>query len=336
MKKRVLHLLASNKYSGAENVACTIINNMSDEYEMGYCSPDGPISEVLAEKEIKFIPIKKLNVSELAKIIKEYSPNIIHAHDFKASLIASLFSKKAIVISHIHKNDPEMRKFSLKSFLYLLTSKKYKKIIGVSDSVLNEYIYSDKIRDKYITIQNYVDKEEVIKKSNDFKCDKKYDLFFIGRLSEEKNPLEFINVVKNLQMCDINCAIIGDGPLRQNCEDLIKEYNLEKNIEMLGFQSNPFPFVKNSKIGIMPSKFEGFGITAIESLILGKPVLNSGVGGLKEIFKDNEFLICSSTKDYVFKAKKILNNEFKLLNDLNVYTDKKKYVDNLNEIYLNK
>lgn len=335
MKKKVLHLLASSKYSGAENVACTIIKSMSDEYEMYYCSPNGEIKNALNEKKITFIPLKKLTINEVAKVVKEISPHVIHAHDFKASLIAASFSKKATIVSHIHKNDPQMRKLSLKSLLYLLSAKNYKKIIGVSEAVLDEYIFSNKISNKYITIQNYVDKEEIIKKSNDFDCNKKYDLFFIGRLSEEKNPLEFINIVKDLEMSNINCAIIGDGPLRQSCEELISQYNLEKNIEMLGFQSNPYPFIKNSKIGIMPSKFEGFGITAIESLILGKPVLNSGAGGLKEIFKDNKKLICSTTEEYVIKAKEILKKDFKLLNDLSIYTDKKMYVDKLNQIYLN-
>ena len=55
MKKRVLHLLASNSYSGAENVVCTIIDNCS-EYDMYYCSPDGPIRKSLEDRKINFIP----------------------------------------------------------------------------------------------------------------------------------------------------------------------------------------------------------------------------------------------------------------------------------------
>ena len=64
----------------------------------------------------------------------------------------------------------------------------------------------------------------------------------------------------------------------------------------------------NSKIGIMPSKYEGFGLAAVEALILNKPVLNSGVGGLKEIFSKNKDFICSSEEDYIFLIKLFLNN----------------------------
>ena len=47
---RVLHVLASNKYSGAENVACQIIKMFDGEVEMAYCSPDGEIAKSLHEK----------------------------------------------------------------------------------------------------------------------------------------------------------------------------------------------------------------------------------------------------------------------------------------------
>ena len=49
---KVLHLLASNKYSGAENVVCQIINMFNGEVEMAYCSPIGEIENSLKDKEI--------------------------------------------------------------------------------------------------------------------------------------------------------------------------------------------------------------------------------------------------------------------------------------------
>ena len=52
---KVLHLLASNKYSGAENVVCQIISMFKDEVEMVYCSPNGEIENTLRDKKIKFI-----------------------------------------------------------------------------------------------------------------------------------------------------------------------------------------------------------------------------------------------------------------------------------------
>ena len=49
---KVLHLLASNKYSGAENVVCQIIKMFSHDVEMAYCSLNGPIEQTLKDKNI--------------------------------------------------------------------------------------------------------------------------------------------------------------------------------------------------------------------------------------------------------------------------------------------
>ena len=88
---RILHILTSNRFSGAENVVCQIIGMMKDEpdVEMRYCSPDGQIREALAEREITFAPISELSVSEVKRAIKETKPDIIHAHDMRASFVAA-------------------------------------------------------------------------------------------------------------------------------------------------------------------------------------------------------------------------------------------------------
>ena len=57
---KVLHLLQSNRFSGAENIACQIISMCSEEkIEFAYASPDGPIRDALKERNIKFLPIKE-------------------------------------------------------------------------------------------------------------------------------------------------------------------------------------------------------------------------------------------------------------------------------------
>ena len=63
---KVLHLLASKRFSGAENTACQIIK-LFDNAEMCYCSPDGQIAQTLKEKEIRFIPLEKLSFKNVKK-----------------------------------------------------------------------------------------------------------------------------------------------------------------------------------------------------------------------------------------------------------------------------
>ena len=90
---KVLHLLSSNKFSGAENVVCNIIEK-NYKYEMFYCSLKGPIEEILINKNINFLPIKNINPISLFKICKKNNISIIHAHDYKASFCFSFTWKR--------------------------------------------------------------------------------------------------------------------------------------------------------------------------------------------------------------------------------------------------
>ena len=138
-KKKILHILSSNIYSGAENVACTIIESLNNNYEMYYCSPIGPIKEKLKEKGIKYIPISKMSYREIKKIENEINPDIIHAHDVRSSFIAGLMKNTTDIISHIHGNHMYMRKKTLQSILYLFATKKFKHIFWVSESSYNGF-----------------------------------------------------------------------------------------------------------------------------------------------------------------------------------------------------
>lgn len=339
--KKILYLLSSNIFSGAENVICTIINNLDNNYEAVYCSPFGPIEDIVKSKGIKYYGLKKLNLKYVKKIIEEYKPDIIHANDYKASLLASFTNFNGPIISHLHNNCPFAKKWNLKTITYTMASNKYTKIIGVSDKVYKEAIFKNKIKNKYSTMYNYIDKEDIAKKSNEFNYNKKYDLFFIGRLTEQKNPQKFIEIVNEVKKTykNITAVMIGDGELKSECIRLIEKYNLEDNIELLGFSKNPFPIIKQCKIGIMPSKWEGFGLTAVESMILNKPVLNSGAGGLEEIFKNAKEFICNDGEYSKKIAELMKNKEFynELVSKSNIiisnFVDKNKYKQNLNQIY---
>ena len=126
---RVLHVLNTNSYSGAENVAITIINHMPD-VESIYLSLNGPISEILNKNNIKYYPVDKLSVKSLKKAIQDINPDVIHAHDYTASILCALCFPKAKLISHIHNNSPWIKKYGIYSWAYLFSSFFYKNSIN--------------------------------------------------------------------------------------------------------------------------------------------------------------------------------------------------------------
>jgi glycosyltransferase involved in cell wall biosynthesis len=151
-------------------------------------------------------------------------------------------------------------------------------------------------------LQNIREKADNAEKNDDS------DVLFLGRLAEPKNPLFFIDivsaVVKNIP--HLRVAIVGDGELRAEVEAKIKDLELQNNVVLWGFQENPYGLIKNTKVVCMPSVWEGFGLAAVEALILGKPVVASPVGGLKNIVNDECGKLCDSLESYVSAIAELL------------------------------
>lgn len=339
MSKKVLHILATNKYSGAENVVCQIIDAFKNnkEFEMVYCSPEGEIESVLKEKNIGYLPIVKLNIANIRKAIQVYQPDIIHAHDFRASLIAASVKKNQKIISHLHNNPPFIKKWGLKSIIYNLAKNKFDEILVVSKAVQEEAVFLKNVKKAVTIVNNCINEEEVLEKAKQYEVKEDYDIAFVGRLTLQKNPIKLVDIIKkiNESIPGIKAVIIGDGEEKENLEKYIKENKLENVIEMKGFLKNPFPYLKKSKVALMPSIFEGFGLVAIECLICGVPVLNSGVGGLATIFESETYYICDSIEEYANKAIDIISSKKKYEFDsiLNKYTDIEKWKENFEQAY---
>jgi len=320
-KKRIIHILNSNSYSGAENVVITIIESFRklgyNEFEFIYVSLDGTIAEVLKKKNINFEFISKMTVSEIRRIIKKYNPSIIHAHDFTASIICSLATFKLPIISHLHNNSPWIKKLNVNSVVYALSTLKYKKILAVSESVLNEFIFGEFIKNKSYVIHNPIDIASVQQLAKTADEQIGFDVIFLGRLSTPKNPIRFVNIINQLKqkIPSLTVAMIGNGEMKQQVSEHIEKIGLGNTIALLGFKNNPYGILANSKLLCIPSSWEGFGLVAIEALALGKPVVASPVGGLVNIVNNSCGMLCESDEHFV-------NEICSLLNDKSYYNGK--------------
>lgn len=329
---RILHVLNTGKYSGAENVVITLIRALTEDAECAYASPDGPIAEILKEQGIRFYPVKTLAMTawELKKIIKEFSPDIVHAHDYNAGIRAILTGTKRPILNHLHNNTPWLREICPRSIVYGASCLKYRKILTVSDSVMEDFIFGKYLSKKSIQIGNPINVKSIRDKAEEASIKDPSDVIFLGRLSSEKNPLFFIEIAKKLiaMLPDLKIAMVGTGEMRSEVERKLMMFDLEKNIKLYGFQKNPYGLLKNSKVQCMPSEWEGFGLAAVEGLAFGKPVVAAAVGGLKDIVNDDCGKLCTDIDDYVQEI-------YKLLCDGKYYANKSKGSSKRAELYDN-
>ncbi len=82
--------------------------------------------------------------------------------------------------------------------------------------------------------------------------------------------------------------LVGDGPDRYECEKLSRELNLHKDVVFLGKQDALVEILSASDLFLMPSQSESFGLSALEAMSCGVPVISTSVGGLPELVNHNE------------------------------------------------
>lgn len=340
MKKVVVHVVNSTSFSGLESVACDIIEGTKEKYQGIYVTKSGAIIDVLKKKHIDYYIINKMSVKEIRKMCKKLQPDIIHAHDYHASCICSLANIKIPIISHLHNNSPWIKKIHPFSVLYLYCAKRFKKILTVSKSIEKEYIFSKYIKDKIECIGNPVSRDKIINQVNDYK--KKYDLCCVARLSEPKDPFMFCNIIKKIkeEVPNIKCIWVGEGNLKEKAIEYRNKLGLNENIDFLGFQENPYQYMAISKVFILPTKWEGYGLVAFEALTLGIPCVASNVGGLPNIVDDSCGYLCNNETEFINEISKLLkNNNYyqekkkKAINKSKNLDNSKTYVSNIEKIY---
>lgn len=317
--KRILHFLKTGNYSGAENVAITIIVAMRDKYgyEGIYVSISGEIDDILAQHGIEHALVKSNNIREYQRIINYYHPDVIHAHDFGTSVILAGTKNNALMISHLHSNPLWIKRINFKTIMYICASKKYKYILGVSDSIFKGFVFGGLIYSKLRIVGNPIECKKIEALAQKASERDKSDVLFLGRLSVPKNPLRFLEIVKLCQkeINNIKVLMIGKGELEDKCIEKITQLALENNVELLGFKKNPYGFLKNTKVLCVPSAWEGFGLVVVEAFALGIPVVATPVGGMNSIVTEESGKLCESNE--------IMKEEIiKLLQDNQYYQQK--------------
>ena len=192
----------------------------------------------------------------------------------------------------------------------------------------------EKIKPKtLISIKNPFFQENTIKLSNiiDNNIPTQPYILGLGRLVKAKNfellIRSFSTFKKNFKSAH-NLIIVGEGSERNNLEKLVEELNIKEYVYFVGYQKNPYAWMKNSELIVLTSKFEGLCNVLIESMCCQTRILiNKCPGGMEE-------LMVGKLKDNIAEANdiSIANKMIKVLNNEKEYyfEDYKNLLDSLN------
>lgn len=221
--------------------------------------------------------------------ISDKNPMIVHAHLSSPLYILPLatLGLKTINIFTEHNTFNKRRKFKVFNFIEKIIYSKYQKIICISKGTKKSLIdwLGLKMTNKKIMviyngsrIFNYAKRNRV-----DLK---KIKLISIGSLTDQKGFDIAINAISQIKEYIQKYIIIGDGVKKKKLIALAKKLNISDKVFFTGFKKNFQNYLSDADIGLIPSRWEGFGLVAIEMLSSGLPIICSNTEGLKEIVKN--------------------------------------------------
>jgi len=220
-------------------------------------------------------------ISRLASISarKKYKTKVIYIahgfHFFKGCNklnyilyypIEKLLSKYTDLIITINEED------------YLFAKKHFKTNIEFINGIgFREDKFESSLNDK----QKYALKKKIGIKKED------YVISYIAEISKRKRQIYLIKTLKKMNLKNIKILLVGNNIIGDKIEKLIKKYNLNNNVKMLGFRYDVSNILDISNLVISVSKQEGLPLNIMEAMYKEKAIIVTSCRGNKDLIKNN-------------------------------------------------
>jgi len=191
---------------------------------------------------------------------------------------------------------------------YIEAYKRFDKIICVSNETMEGFIKKFGISDNVDVVYNVCNDKKILELSTE-DCieieESKYNIIAVGRLCKQKGFLRLLKVHKKIIMDGIShhLYILGEGEERRNLEKYINDNSLDASVTLLGYQSNPYKYMKKCDLYVCSSIAEGFSLTVAEALIMGIPVVSTKVAGPCELLGDGKYgLLVENSEEGLYEG----------------------------------
>lgn len=285
--------------------------------------------EVFVEEYPLFIyqPYELALSSKMVEVVIQYDIQILHVHyaiphAYAAYMAKQILKDKGInikVVTTLHGTDitlvgshPDYKtavEFSINSS---------DAVTAVSKSLKNDTLRLFDIKKEIDVIYNFIDfekyQDEQFDKSNRANLANENERIIIHTsnfrpVKRVHDVIEIFN--KILQKIPAKLLMIGDGPLRENVEKLVKSYNIQDKVFFLGKTDDVNRLLCHADLFLLPSETESFGLAALEAMAAKTPVISSNAGGLSEVNIHGTTGYLSNVGD----VNDMVNNAIKILSD---------------------
>lgn len=197
-------------------------------------------------------------------------------------------------------------------------------IFGVSEKCVTNFRQRfDNVKpQRIVLLYNLLMKDDIRHKSLckpavEYNSDGRFVLVSVGRLSTQKGfdlALEAANILRQHDRKFL-WIIVGEGPERDNLENLITQYNLQDFVFLHGLDSNPYPYMAMADLYVQSSRYEGFVTTLSEAIILEIPIVSTSFSGVdQQVIEGKNGVLSAFDKDELASKIELMmdDEEFRL------------------------
>jgi glycosyltransferase involved in cell wall biosynthesis len=302
--KKVLIVHSYANWGGNLKIVHSIIDHLIKlGLNVGFAYPRG-IDYIDRFKDLNIIPVEYnwKNKGDIAGLInfilkiKRFRPHLLHSHSRQADLITAvssfILSIPAITTQHAPVNIDE-KTFSVKKDLSaqiyrLILRIAFKKVIIVSrylaDEISKEALHIPE--EKIVVIPNGI---AVLRKKNK-RVRKELgigdDVIVITEIGTiaKKGHIDLVRAGRSLidREYNVKFIIAGVGREENDIKNLVESMKLSPHFYFLGFREDIVDILSSTDIFILPSYSEGLPISILEAMCLGKPIISTPVGGIRD------------------------------------------------------
>ncbi|ADA66512.1 glycosyl transferase group 1 [Thermotoga petrophila RKU-10] len=329
---KVLHIIPSLAVGGAEKLVSDMVEfadrSRFDVAVMRITGTDSFLVEKLTSKGYQVYTIvldyeaiapskviRRLlraikNMRRTYNLLREIRPDIIHSHlsALRIALIPALLCRIPVKVHTIHTVAEKDAK-GITRFFNRIAFKFFGFVpVSISQEVAESVkkLYGRKISTP--VIYNGIDVQKFsIDQPKRVDRDKTI-LINVARLSREKNHALLVRAFsKAVQSCpNLELWLVGDGELRRDIEELVKQLGLEEKVKFFGVRSDVPELLSQADIFVLSSDYEGSGLVVAEAMAAGLPVIATAIGGIPEILEGGRAGILVPPKDVDALAKAIV------------------------------
>jgi len=291
-KFRILHVIDSLDLGGAEKL---LSNTISEQKESEHL-----IVTVFSSKELSLLPgnakLVSLDNTELTslpfkgrafkKIVKEFAPDIVHSHLYFATILAKAFTPSGVPLVFTQHFEFSMNaKKWYYAFVDKLVSRRTHHVIGVSDTVLQDYVKTTSFKGHTHVVNNYVP-DRYFKKQARYGLGEGaiLKLVAVGNIKPITNQAYLIKAFQLLKDLPVSCDIYGEGPQLESLRTVATENSL--NIIFKGITDNLSKLLPEYHLYVMPSLTEGFPLALFEAMAVGLPIAVSDIPVFHEVLQN--------------------------------------------------